>query len=120
MFDNNRHLVAVQPLKISQPATMKGKPACYDILAMAPASVVKDGMLIVASYHDSTWSCSNGPMCAADIEKPELLPITFLVRFTKDADGKLVLSQDITCLGNPNNYRSIAEARKALKQAKCN
>ncbi len=120
MFDNDRHLIAVQPLNIPQPANMKGKPACYNVLAMAPAAVVKDGMLIVANYHDSTWRCSNGPMCAADIEKPDLFPITFLVRFAKDAMGKLILSQDTTCLGNPNNFKTIAEARRALKQAKCN
>ncbi len=120
MFDNDRHLIAVQRLNIPQPSNMKGKPACYDVLAMAPAAVVKDGMLIVANYHDSTWLCSNGPMCAADIEKPDLFPITFLVRFAKDAMGKLILSQDTTCLGNPNNFKTIAEARRALKQAKCN
>jgi hypothetical protein len=39
-----------------------------------------------------------------------------LVRFV-NTDGKLTLTQDDRCLGNPNKYKDIPAARKAL--ARC-
>lgn len=39
--------------------------------------------------------------------------MTALIRF-EEKDGKLVLRQDDSCLGNPNNYGTIPDARKAL------
>lgn len=41
--------------------------------------------------------------------------MTVLFR-VKAADGKVVLEQDDTCLGNPNTYEDVPTARKALKQ----
>lgn len=122
IFDVNRNLVAVQPLTIPQPDYIEAKPSCFDVHAIAPAQVVKDGMLIVASYYDSRWTCNAGQYCASN--SPAAFPdplykTTFLVRFDKDAEGKMVLSQDDSCLGSLNNYSTIAGARKALKKAGC-
>lgn len=122
VFDVNRKLIAVQPLKIPQPDYIEAKPSCFDVHAMAPAQVVKDGMLIVASYYDSRWTCNAGQYCASN--NPAAFPdslykTTFLVRFDKDAEGKLVLSQDDSCLGRLNSYSTIGSARKALKKAGC-
>jgi hypothetical protein len=39
--------------------------------------------------------------------------ITLLVRIKQD-NGKIVIEQDDSCLGNPNNLEDIASARKAL------
>lgn len=122
IFDVNRKLIAVQPLTIPQPDYIEAKPSCFDVHAIAPAQVVKDGMLIVVSYYDSRWTCNAGQYCASN--NPAAFPdplykTTFLVRFDKDAEGKLVLSQDDSCLGSLNNYATIASARKALKKAGC-
>lgn len=122
VFDVNRKLIAVQPLKIPQPDYIEAKSSCFDVHAMAPAQVVKDGMLIVASYYDSRWICNAGQYCASN--NPAAFPdplykTTFLVRFDKDAQGKLVLSQDESCLGRLNSYSTIGSARKALKKAGC-
>ncbi|GLS02951.1 hypothetical protein GCM10007860_00940 [Chitiniphilus shinanonensis] len=123
VFDSNRKLVAVQPLNIPQPDYLVAKPSCFDVHAMAPAKVVKNGMLIVASYYDSRWTCMAGQECASD--NPAALPdplykTAFLVRFNKDANGKLILTQDDHCLKPLNNYSTIVRARKALEEMKCN
>lgn len=122
IFDVHRKLVAAQPLVIPQPAYIEAKPSCYDVHAMAPAKVVKDGMLIVASYYDSRWTCNFGQFCASGdpLSFPDpLYKTTFLVRFDKDAEGKLILKQDDKCLESLNNYSTIASARRALKKSGC-
>ncbi len=123
VFDENRKLVAVQPLKIPQPDYIVAKPSCFDVHAMAPAKVVKNGMLIVASYYDSRWTCMAGQDCASD--SPAAFPdpmykTTFLVRFSKDENGKLFLTQDDGCLEPLNDYSTISGARRALEKKGCN
>ncbi|WP_189460790.1 hypothetical protein [Jeongeupia chitinilytica] len=123
VFDSNSKLVAVQPLKIPQPDYIVAKPSCFDVHAMAPAKAVKHGMLIVASYYDSRWTCMAGQDCASNglLAFPDpLYKTTFLVRFNKDASGKLLLSQDTSCLEPLNNYSTIAAARRALEKKGCN
>lgn len=122
IFDVDRKLVAVQPLVIPQPDYIEAKPSCFDVHAMAPAKVVKDGMLIVASYFDSRWTCDFGQFCASGdpLSFPDpLYKTTFLVRFDKDAEGKLILKQDDSCLGSLNNFSTIASARRALQKSGC-
>ncbi|MGJ7581818.1 hypothetical protein ACSFA3_16670 [Variovorax sp. RHLX14] len=117
-----RKLVAVQPLKIPQPDFIEAKPGCFDVYAMAPSKVVKDGMLIVVGYYDSRWTCNSGWYCASDSPAASPDPLyktTFLVRFSEDAEGKLVLSQDDKCLPPLNPYDTIAKARHALKENGC-
>lgn len=41
--------------------------------------------------------------------------MTVLVRFSEQ-NGKLALIQDDRCLGNPNKYKDIPSARKALSR----
>ena len=118
----SRKLIAVQPLYIPQPDFIKAKPACFDVYAMAPAQVVKDGMLIVAGYYDSRWTCNSGWYCASNSPAASPDPLyktTFLVRFAEDKNGKLVLSQDDKCLPPLNPYDTIAKARRALKENRC-
>ena len=40
---------------------------------------------------------------------------TYLIRLERDSDGTVRFIQDDRCLGNPNSFATIAEARKALK-----
>jgi hypothetical protein len=122
IIDTNRKLQAVLPLQIPQPDFIEAKPSCFDVHSMAPAQVVKDGMLIVMGYYDSRWTCWNGQACASGRKESYPDPYyktTLLVRFEQDADGKLNLSQDDVCMPPLNKYDTIASARKALKLAGC-
>ena len=122
MINPSRKLVAAQPLYIPQPEFIKAKPGCFDVYAMAPAQVVKDGMLIVVGYYDSRWTCNSGWYCASDSPTASPDPLyktTFLVRFAEDENGKLVLSQDDKCMPSLNHYDTIAKARHALKENRC-
>ncbi len=40
---------------------------------------------------------------------------TYLFHLVKDENGRIRFEQDDTCLGSPNPYRTVAQARKALK-----
>ena len=120
MFDQNQALATVAKLHIER-GDLRGKPACYEVKAMAPAgAAAKDGLLITLDYHDSTWRCSNGIMCANDIETPDIKTHTVLLRLKHDAQGKLQAKQDDGCLGgNPNGVKTIASARALLKKNAC-
>lgn len=41
---------------------------------------------------------------------------TYLIRLVKDANGAIRFVQDDACLGSPNDYATIAQARKALEK----
>ena len=85
-----------------------GLPLCYGASAMAVAKIIPDAMLITMEYSDS----------AEPADKhfdPPYFYTTVLLRFS-DKNGKLKIEQDDSCLGNPNTYKTIAAARKALKQ----
>lgn len=41
---------------------------------------------------------------------------TYLIRLAKDANGAIRFVQDDACLGNPNDYATIAQARKGLEK----
>ena len=114
--------MAVQPLYIPQPDFIKAKPGCFDVYAMAPAKVVKDGMLIVAGYYDSRWTCDSGWYCASNSPAASPDPLyktNFLVRFSEDDQGQLTLTQDDKCMPLLNNYDTIAKARRALEKNGC-
>ena len=118
----SKKLIAVQPLYIPQPNFIEAKPACFDVYAMAPAKFVKDGMLIVAGYYDSRWTCNSGWYCASNSPAASPDPLyktTFLVRFSADEKGQLTLSQDDKCMPPLNPYDTIAKARGALKKNGC-
>ena len=122
LISSSKRLVAVQPLYIPQPDFIEAKPSCFDVYAMAPAKVVNDGMLIVAGYYDSRWTCNSGWYCASNSPAASPDPLyktTFLVRFSEDDQGQLTLSQDDKCMPLLNNYDTIAKARHALKKNGC-
>lgn len=65
-------------------------------------------MLITLGYIDSAEPANKNS------DPPEFYT-TLLLRF-KDDNGKLKIEQDDSCLGNPNQYKTVAEARKALSK----
>lgn len=93
----------------NDPRQVEGWPACSELLAVASTKDVPDSLLFTLGYYDS----------AAVVDKFTGAPIfktTVLVSISTDAKGNPQVTQDDSCLGNPNRYTSIGEARKALKQ----
>jgi hypothetical protein len=88
---------------------IEGKPFCYDIKAMTAPKEIEDAMLITLSYIDSAAP-------AEPRDEPTEFPMTVLMRFKQEVDGKLTITQDDRCLSNPNRIDNIPEARKRLRQ----
>ena len=74
---------------------------------MAVAMVIPDAMLITLGYDDSA-----SPADPRNDDPPQFTS-TALLRFS-EVNGKLKIEQDDSCLGNPNKYKTITAARKAL------
>lgn len=85
---------------------LAGLPRCLTVQAMAVAKTIPDAMLVTLGYIDSAEPANKN-------SDPTELSTTLLLRF-KDDNGKLKIEQDDSCLGNPNNHKTIAAARKAL------
>lgn len=83
-----------------------GLPRCQSVQAMAIAKTIPDAMLITLGYVDSAEPADKN-------SDPQEYSTTLLLRF-KDENGKLKIEQDDRCLGNPNQYSTIAAARKVL------
>jgi hypothetical protein len=79
------------------------------VLAVAPAKVVPNALLITLTYIDS-----GAPITKHENEYPPKFITTSLLRFSTDAQGRVQMKQDHRCLGNPNTITSIATARKVL------
>lgn len=93
----------------NDPRQVEGWPTCSKLLAVAPAKEVPDALLFTLGYYDSAEATHK-------FDEPPLFKTTILTSFQTDFAGKLQVKQDNSCLGNPNTYTSISEARKALKQ----
>ena len=93
----------------NDPRQIEGWPRCDGVLAVAPAKVVPNALLITLTYIDS-----GAPITKHENEYPPKFTMTSLLRFSTDAQGRVQMKQDQSCLGNPNTITSIAAARKAL------
>lgn len=92
---------------------IEGWPRCREVLALAPAKVIPNALLITLSYLDSAVNISK-----YGVEDEESkFTTTVLMRFKGPSGGSVQMSVDQSCLGNPNKIASIVDARKAL--AKC-
>lgn len=95
----------------NDPRQIEGWPRCNTLLAVAPAKAVSDALLFTLGYSDSAE-----PASKHEEDYHPLFKTTVLTRFSTDPAGKLQVTQDDECLGNPNTYSTIGSARKALKQ----
>jgi hypothetical protein len=93
----------------NDPRQIEGWPRCDGVLAVAPAKVVPNALLITLTYIDS-----GAPITKHENEYPPKFITTSLLRFSTDAQGRVQMKQDQRCLGNPNTITSIAAARKVL------
>ncbi|RKQ60317.1 hypothetical protein C8E02_1661 [Vogesella indigofera] len=110
LYVNDKDLNKVAALKISLPENNYGT-WCNGVDGIGSAGKGRDGVLIPISY----YLTDNTPA-----KRPEEIGqgwryMTVLIRFA-EVDGKLSLTQDDRCLGNPNKYKEIPSARKALSR----
>lgn len=113
MMTEQGQIAGIGRIQIARDTSLiKGKPFCYDVKAMSAPQQIKDTMLISVSYIDSAAQ-------AEPRTPPDEFPMTVLIRFKQEADGKLTITQDEQCLPNPNRIASIAQAQKALKASGC-
>lgn len=98
------------PLEIRRdPGSIKGKPRCDSIKAMASGGYAAPQMMLVTlGYIDSA------ELPEARRDPPEFL-ITVAVQLDS-TQGPLLARQRNECLGNPNRLSTIAAARKRLAE----
>lgn len=111
LYVNDKYLNKVASLKISLPENNYGT-WCNSVAGIGSMGKGRDGVLIPLSY----YLTDDKPAKRAKDIGQGWRYMTVLVRFA-NTDGKLTLIQDDSCLGNPNKYKDIPAARKAL--ARC-
>lgn len=102
LYDKNLNPIA--SVKINLPENNHAT-FCKGTNALGGAGKGIDGLLLSVSYY------------LTDVKKNWWREQTLFLRLQKDAAGRVQLIQDDRCLGNPNMYKNIPIARKAL--AKC-
>lgn len=108
-----RSWINYDPKFPNDPRQIEGWPRCREVLAVAPAKVIPNALLITLSYLDSAASISK----YGYEDDESKFTTTVLMRFSASSNGKVQITADQRCLGNPNTINSIAAARKTL--AKC-
>ncbi|HJV27659.1 MAG TPA: hypothetical protein VJ673_18370 [Aromatoleum sp.] len=102
-------LAGVTPLNLARDRRLlKGKPRCQDVKAMSVAEVVPDTMLITLGYSDSAEPAETR------YDPPEF--VTTVALHFDPTPGVLRVEQRDKCLGNPNGLKTIAAARKKLRE----
>lgn len=109
VFDQD--LNKLTSLKINLPENSHGT-WCNGTYGLGGAGKGVDGVLVTISYY---LTGRKPAQRARDIGRGWRY-MTVLIRF-EEKDGKPMLIQDDSCLGNPNSYDAIPDARKAL--ARC-
>ncbi|EEG07217.1 hypothetical protein [Pseudogulbenkiania ferrooxidans] len=112
LFLHDKKLNPVTSIKINLPENNHAT-FCNGTRALGGAGKGADGLLLTVSYYLTDGKLAQR---AQDIGK-DWREQTLLLRLQKDATGRVQLVQDDRCLGNPNAYKNIPIARKAL--AKC-
>ncbi|MTD33137.1 hypothetical protein [Paludibacterium denitrificans] len=110
LYVNDKHLKKVAALKISLPENHYGT-WCNGVEGIGSAGKGRDGVLVSLSYYLTDNKLAKR---AEDIGQ-DWRYMTVLIRFA-ETNGKLTLTQDDHCLGNPNKYKGIPAARKALSR----
>ncbi len=113
IFNPDGSIAQYSPIRINKIKNVKGS-AVFFISAMGLAKEIQDAILLSIDYMDEGLINKNPH------GNVPLFKTTLLFRFRENNSGSLEISQDDSCLGNPNNYKTIAQARQALRRAKCN
>jgi hypothetical protein len=105
LYDDQLKQLAKFPVELNE---ADGKTWCNGANALARVKG-EDALLFSVSYYLTEKPLANK---AADIGN-DWRYMTTLLRL-REQDGKVVVEQDDSCLGNPNTYKDVAAARKAL------
>lgn len=108
LYVSDKDLNKVTSLRIDLPENNHGT-WCNGVNGIGSAGKERDGVLIPLSY----YLTDNTPAKQAKDIGEGWRYMTVFIRFS-EVNGKLKLSQDDRCLGNPNKYKDIPSARKAL------
>lgn len=108
-MDSNFQDAGVYKIKIDTP---------YDVFvnampALGVANKARNALLVTVQYFKIP-SDGEGAHTIAEVGDG-WKRMTVLLRL-KTVDGKIKIEQDDSCLGNPNNYETIPDARKAIAQ----
>ena len=107
LYDTQIRLVARH--KVALP-DIGGGSWCNGSEALGRARKDMNALLYSLHYYPVNLSAAKRP---EDIGKGWHYS-TYLIRLVKNQDGSVHFVQDDSCLGNPNSYITIAEARKVL------
>lgn len=110
VYVHDQDLNKLASLKIDLPENNHGT-WCNGVYGLGGAGRSVDGVLVTLSYY---LAGKTPAQRAQDIGKGWRY-MTALIRF-EEQDGKLMLKQDDSCLGNPNTYDTIPDSRKALSR----
>lgn len=106
--DANLHVVAHLDLKFPE---HQGNTWCNGVYGVGKVKG-QDALLVPVSYY-----LTDDVVLANSVEKigSDWRWMTVMLRL-KQQNGQVMITQDDRCLGNPNPYRDIPTARKAMKQ----
>lgn len=106
LYDEKLRLMARHKVKLPD----EGGPWCNGSEALGRARKDMNALLYSITYYLVEKPLAKRP---EDIGKGWHYS-TYLIRLAKNSDGTIRFIQDDSCLGSPNNFATISEARKAL------
>ncbi|MDE1714957.1 hypothetical protein PWG14_20930 (plasmid) [Chromobacterium amazonense] len=108
LYVQDKDLNKAASLKIALPENNFGT-WCNGVDGLGAAGKGRDGVIVALSY----YLTGKAPAKKAQDIGQGWRYMTVLIRW-REENGKLILTQDDSCLGNPNKIKDIPSARKAL------
>ncbi|MGX8882367.1 hypothetical protein ACWWD9_04045 [Methylovorus sp. SPW-M1] len=111
--NDDSQIKAVHIAKLSIPESSR-PPFCQTVLGVGAANKTAPALMVTVQYFNTESPVAK----TASQLGSNWLRSTLLFRL-QEKDGELVVTQDDSCLGNPNKFETIPDARKAFKQRGC-
>ncbi|MCB5207038.1 hypothetical protein [Methylovorus mays] len=111
--NDDSQIKAVHIAKLSIPESRR-PPFCQTVLGVGAANKTAPALMVTVQYFNTESPVAK----TASQLGSNWLRSTLLFRL-QEKDGELVVTQDDSCLGNPNKFETIPDARKAFKQRGC-
>ncbi len=108
LYVQDKDLNKAASLKIALPENNFGT-WCNGVDGLGAAGKGRDGVIVALSY----YLTGKAPAKKVQDIGQGWRYMTVLIRW-REENGKLILTQDDSCLGNPNKIKDIPSARKAL------
>ncbi|MGX8882369.1 hypothetical protein ACWWD9_04055 [Methylovorus sp. SPW-M1] len=111
--NDDSQIKAVHIAKLSIPESSR-PPFCQTVLGVGAANKTAPALMVTVQYFNTESPVAK----TASQLGSNWLRSTLLLRLQEKV-GELVVTQDDSCLGNPNKFETIPDARKAFKQRGC-